>query len=111
MHTLFIIPDDDPLVSSVCGDKALLSVGCSMGIKDFDVDISPFITATPKAVGGNIQPGPISCYCRGSAEDFTCDRLQCRFDTDIIADFRQPAANCVTDLIMPDREEFPLGTR
>ena len=111
MRTLSISPDLDPLVSSVCGDKALLSVGCSMGIKDFDVDISPFITATPKAIGGNIQPGPISCYCRGSAEDFTCDRLQYKFDTDIIADFRQPAANCVTDLIMPDRGEPPLGTR
>ena len=83
-HTLFISTDLDPLMSSVCGNEALLLVGWSVGVKDFDFEVSPIITATPKAIGGNIQPGPISCYCRSSTEDFTCDWLQCRFDTDII---------------------------
>ena len=60
-HMLFISPDLDPLMSSVCGGEALLSVRCSRGLKIImSKYIGPFITATPKAIGSNIQPGPFS---------------------------------------------------
>lgn len=112
-HTLFVGPDLEPLMSFIRGGEALLSVRWSMGVEDFDIKISTLITATPKAIGGNIQPGTVPRFLRrlGSIEGFTCDRLQCRLDTDVVADFRQPAANRVTDLVMPDRGEAPLGTR
>ena len=58
-HTLFVSPGLDPLMSSVSGCKALLSVRWSMRVENFDIEVSPFITATPKAIGGNIQPSPV----------------------------------------------------
>ena len=72
------------------------AVRWSMGVEDFDIKVSPFITATPKTIGGNIQPGTVPRYCGGSTEGFTCDQLQCSLNTDVNTDFNTDVIADVT---------------
>ena len=82
-----------------------------MRVEDSDVEIGPFKSTTPEAVSSHVQSGSILSYCGGTSEGFTHDWLQCRLDTNIVADFRQPTINRVTDLIVSDGGEAALGTR
>ena len=75
LHTLFIGPNLDPLVFSVCGGKTLLAVGRSMWVEDSDIKIGPLIAPTPETIGSDVQPGTILHYSRGTSEGFTRDWL------------------------------------
>ena len=101
-YSLFIGPDLESLVNLVRGGEVLLAVGESMRVEYSNFKLSPFKRTTPKAIGGNIQPGTIGSDCRATSEGFTSDWLQVRLYAYITANFREPITNRVSDFILSD---------
>ena len=111
--SLFIGPDLESLVSLVRGGEALLAVGESVRVEYLNIKLSPFKRTTPKAIGGNVQPGTFGSDCRGTSEVFTSDELQVRLYAYIPANFRKPITNRVSDFIVSDvgKATFGAGER
>ena len=108
-YSLFIGPDSESVVSLVRGGETLLVVGGSMRVEYSNIKVSPFKQTTPKAIGGNVQPGTIGSDYRGTSEGFTSDGLHGRFYADITANFRKPITNRVSDFIVLDVGKATFG--
>ena len=84
-----------------------------MRVEYSNFKLSQFKRTTPKAIGGNVQPGTIGSDCRATSEGFTSDGLQGRIYAYITANFREPITNRVSDFILSDvgKATFEAGER
>ena len=97
-HTLLVGPDLNPLLPSVRGGKALLAVGGGMRVENSDIVVSPFIATPPESIHSNVESSSVLSDCRGTSEGFSCDWLQCGFNTMRVQCF---ASSCMAALVLP----------
>ena len=82
-----------------------------MGIENTDIEVCSFKSASPEAIGSNVETCTILDVRRGTCENFPGNRLQVRFDADVTADFGKKIRCQVSDFIVSYGREATFRAR